>query len=170
MEKILFHEKQYFRQPAVWILVALTDLIVLYSLVYILWLDPDKEEIAAAWAVAGSLLLCLIMTVMFLKTALETFVRADGIYFRFTLFQKKIRHLPPGEVIRWEIRDVKPVLEFGGYGYRKNKKGTAYLVSGGKAVFFTLSDGKKIVIGTSKPAMLSTALSQIAVHSGQLST
>ncbi|NOY38544.1 MAG: hypothetical protein GXO83_13340 [Chlorobi bacterium] len=161
MGKVLFHEKQYFRQPAIWLLVALTDLFVLYSLIYIVWIDPGKEDLPALWAIAGSLLLCVVMTVMFMKTALETTVTTDEISYRFTWFQRKTRVLTPAEVSRWEIREISPAREFGGYGVKKSRKDTSFLVSGKKAVIFTLTDGEKVIIGTQKPQMLQMALSQV---------
>ena len=109
MNKLLFHERQYFRQPAIWLLVFLTDMVVLYSLVYIIWIDNSPEDQGALWAIAGSLLLCMVMTVMFMKTAMETTVTTDGISYRFTWFQRKTRVLTPAEVKRWKIRKIIPV-------------------------------------------------------------
>lgn len=161
MEKVLFHERQYFRQAAIWILVAATDLVVVASLVYMLTMEQDSADQAALWAIYGSLLLCLVMTGMFLRSCLEVKVTTSGIHYRFTLFQRKPRLLEPAMVRQWVIRDIRPVMEFGGFGIRKSKNGTAYLVSGKKAVIFDLNDGKKLVIGTQKPDALESALRQL---------
>ena len=161
MKKVLFHERQYFRQAAVWIMLAAIDLVVVASLVYMLTMERDAGDQAALWAIYGSLLLSLLMTWMFLRTCLEVKVTTSGIHYRFTLFQREPRLLEPAMVQEWAIRDIRPVMEFGGFGIRKSKNVTAYLVSGKKAIVFDLKDGKKLVIGTQKPDSMESALRQL---------
>jgi hypothetical protein len=45
----------------------------------------------------------------------------------------------------------EPIAEYGGWGIRFGNKGMAYDVRGNKGIYITLTSGKHILIGTSKP-------------------
>lgn len=79
-------------------------------------------------------------------------------YFRFFALQRKYKKIALDEVQKFYIRSYSPLKEFGGYGIRTNKGGTAYNVSGKKGLQLELKGGKKFLIGTQKPELLLMAI------------
>ena len=55
------------------------------------------------------------------------------------------------EIIKYEIRKYRPIIEYGGWGIRFNKSGKAYTVSGNIGIQIQMSTGKGILIGTQQP-------------------
>lgn len=68
------------------------------------------------------------------------------------------RRVPLDRIQSVEILDHDPVREFGAYGIRTTRAGTAYLAGGGKGVRLTLPGGEKLVVGSARPEELARAL------------
>ena len=118
----IFFETQQFRQKWIWTLL----LIVLFAL----FLPIFSGMI--------SILLCLI-----------TEIKGDSIHIKFSPFTTRI--IPFSEIIKYEIRQYRPIIEYGGWGIRFNKSGKAYTVSGNIGIQIQMSTGKGILIGTQQP-------------------
>ena len=56
------------------------------------------------------------------------------------------------------MRDYKPIGEHGGWGIRKSGKDIAYTISGKTGLQLHLAGGRKVLIGTKKPAEIEQAL------------
>ncbi len=53
-----------------------------------------------------------------------------------------------------------PVRDWGGYGFRHTKKGTAYLAGGGEGVELRTTSGALVLIGSRRAAELVAAIAQ----------
>jgi len=85
---------------------------------------------------------------------LQTFVKKDGIYFRYFPFHMRPKMIKHNDIKRYAITEYHPIKEYGGWGIRfalGKKKGKAYNVKGNIGLQLELNDGKNILIGTQKP-------------------
>lgn len=78
---------------------------------------------------------------------LDLKIDASGVRFRLSPFFR--RGYTWDEVEEASVLPYRPILDFGGWGWRYsfNKKAWAYTVSGSMALRLTLKDGKTIFIG-----------------------
>lgn len=89
-----------------------------------------------------------ILTVLIWWTLL-TEIDSENIYIKAKPFLNK--KIPFTDIESWTIRTYRPIMEYGGWGIRFSRKGTAYNVSGNKGLQLALNSGKNILIGTQKP-------------------
>jgi hypothetical protein len=75
----------------------------------------------------------------------------------FPVWKKTI---PLAEVVRWEARTYRPILEYGGWGIRYTLKGWAYNVSGNQGVQLELANGQRILIGSQRAEELAGAIGE----------
>jgi hypothetical protein len=138
-EKI-FYEIQQFRQKWIWTIL----LIVLFVLFL-----PIMSGIVSI--LLGVILIlpgfCFIW--LFYSMKLITEIKGDSIHIKFSPFTTQI--IPFSEIIKYEIRQYRPIIEYGGWGIRFNRSGKAYTVSGNIGIQIQLSVGKGILIGTQQP-------------------
>ena len=141
-----FNETQKF-SPWIWIIITLAALggILALSLP-----APQNEElplILKLFIVSAMIVVILMFFFGYLKTNIDE----SGIKIEMRIL---IRF---GRIIKWdEIASVKvdkyrPILEFGGWGYRIGWKGVAYNCSGNDGLIIILKNGRKVVVGTQKP-------------------
>ena len=91
--------------------------------------------------------------------ALVTEVKETGIQIAFTPFTNFL--IPLNEIKNYEIREYRPILEYGGWGIRFNSMGKAYTVSGIIGLQLELLNGEKILIGTEIPDTLFKELDKL---------
>ena len=138
-EKI-FYEIQQFRQKWIWTIL----LIVLF----VLFLPIISGIISILLGVILILTgFCFIW--LFYSMKLITEIKGDSIHIKFSPFTTQI--IPFSEIIKYEIRQYRPIIEYGGWGIRFNRSGKAYTVSGNIGIQIQLSVGKGILIGTQQP-------------------
>lgn len=94
------------------------------------------------------LLAALLAPAIIFFWTLETEIDNQHIYIKISpIISKKISF---NDVQTWEIRTYRPILEYGGWGIRFGRKGTAYNVKGNQGLQLTLNSGKRILIGTQR--------------------
>lgn len=59
------------------------------------------------------------------------------------------------------IREYKPLREYGGYGIRYSKNGTAYNIKGKTGLQLVMKNGKRILIGTQRSKELGDLIEKI---------
>ena len=94
----------------------------------------------------------------FFSIKLITEVRSDGVYLKFFPLQLKYFKIPFNELLSYQVRQFKPILEYGGWGIRWGSRGKAYTISGNYGVQFELKNGKEILIGSKKSQDLVLAI------------
>jgi hypothetical protein len=84
---------------------------------------------------------------LFLSIKLDLRVDFDGIQLRFTPFVNKQHHIRWSELSEARVRISKPLMEFGGWGYRLKFKTRAYTLYGKWGLEITFKEGKSLFIG-----------------------
>lgn len=169
MNKVLFKESQQFRQwwQIAGILAATVPSIMLC--LYALFLQMVMgEQVGKSPAPNGVMIavilgLCMVLWVLF-SLKLEVWVDRQGLHYRFFPLIQKSRLITKEEILRFEIRQYRPLLEYGGWGIRKglwNKWGRAYIVAGNTGLQLYLNNGKKVLFGTQRPQALEYALKEM---------
>ena len=138
-EKI-FYEIQQFRQKWIWTIL----LIVLFVLFLPIISGMVSILLGVILILTG---FCFIW--LFYSIKLITEIKGDSIHIKFSPFTTQI--IPFSEIIKYEIRQYRPIIEYGGWGIRFNRSGKAYTVSGNIGIQIQLSAGKGILIGTQQP-------------------
>ncbi|MBR5470034.1 MAG: hypothetical protein IKU78_06160 [Paludibacteraceae bacterium] len=139
----LFLEKQRFTQWWLWLIMIL----VVASAFY--YEESTLEKIVV--------LVILIPFFLFVLN-LETEISSEGISVRFFPFHLKKKFFAWDEIVKAEVREYSPLLEYGGWGIRRGKSGVAYNVKGNMGLQLVLKSGKKILIGTQKTEELKQIL------------
>lgn len=102
----------------------------------------------------------LLLTAGFYAMRMDTVVDRDGIAVRFIPFHQRYKRLAWSDLAKAEIRTYNAFGEFGGWGLRLGgrKAGNAYCVRGNQGLQLEFKNGKRLLIGTQKPALLHTAV------------
>jgi len=169
MDKVLFREEQKFR---LWwqILLILGStvpamIMIIYTLVQVYILNVKVGNTPQPGA-ALFLSLCgvIIALWVFFSSKLETCVTKDGISYRFYPLIYKNKFISKEEIQRFEIREYKANLEYGGRGIRRGfgrKWGRAYIVSGNIGLQLYLTNGKKVLFGTQRSQAILYAMGEM---------
>ena len=113
----------------------------------------DQGLIAAG---AVSMVIGIALIVLFATLRLVTEVHADAVHIRFAPMRPK--RIPYDSISSAEVRTIRPIRDFGGWGVRYRKGAKGYLARGNQAVWFSMRDGRDIVIGTEQPEQFESAL------------
>ena len=91
---------------------------------------------------------------------LETEVRADGVYYRFSPFHRHFHRIAFDDIDAWEVRDYHPLRHYGGWGirYGLGARGMAYTAWGSRGVWFRLKNGKRRLIGSQRADEMGEAI------------
>ena len=156
----LFYEKQRF--PLIWNLIIC--LVTVPAAAYLIYSEISRG--ATIWTIPYSVWLSLVLLVIALifinMIYLETRMDKNGIGVRFYPLHFQEKYYAWDEITSAEIRKYRPILEYGGWGWRKSlRNGTAYNIKGNIGLQLNFKDGKKLLIGTQDPDQLQVVLDQI---------
>jgi hypothetical protein len=163
-ETIHFLETQ--RLTTWWLWLIIIGLNILFAWIFVQQVilgTPVGNSPASDMQVILFFALMLFFTAVFLAVRLLTVIDQDGI--RVMLFPFHFRY----RIFRWKdidrIRIVRysPMADYGGWGIRWGRKGTAYNLSGNIGFYIDFSNGKSVLIGTCKPSELHQALEKTGI-------
>jgi len=138
-----YYEIQQFRQIWVWLILLIVELAILFTILS---------------RVISLVIIIIIISIgfgfiwLFYRMYLLTVIKEDGIQIKFFPFTDFI--IPFNKIKDYNIKEYRPIIDYGGWGIRWNKSGKAYTVSGKIGLQIELSNGKKILVGTQKPDAL----------------
>ena len=153
MDKILFYEKQRFSQWWLWLLLGIIGIFIFKPIYTVI--TENKEITSDQWI--GILILVLVI-VLFLLVSLETKIMEEGIYVKFFPFIPKFRFYPWGEIEKVFVRKYSSLVDYGGWGIRFGRNGTAYNIKGNKGLQLKFKSGNALLIGTQKAEELQKIL------------
>ncbi len=160
--KILFSERQKFKQWWLWLLLLGINgfflLGVFKQVVYGQQFGNKPMSNAGLLITTG---LTILFTLLFLNFRLDTCIREDGIYVRFFPFHLKFKHYGWDTLTRSYVRQYSAITEYGGWGLKFGRNGKAFNVSGDKGLQLEFTNNKKLLIGTNKPDELIETLKKI---------
>ena len=145
-----YYEIQQFRQIWVWLILLLVEFALLFTILS---------------GMINLLVSIIIISIgfgfiwLFYRMKLITIINEDGINIIFAPFTNFI--IPFNKIKRYQIRQYRPIIEYGGWGIRYSKYGKAYNVSGKIGLQIELSNGKRLLIGTQNPDTLLQTLNEI---------
>lgn len=172
--EILFREDQQFRQPILWIILLGMSAFCAGTIAWMISRQVIQEipfgEDAMSntqMVVLGAIIVVLnaILILLFYGIKLQTEVTPLGLFIRFKPFHRKTRQIDLSGVTSVAAVKYRPAMEYGGWGIRRARHGTAYNVTGDLGVRIDYENGYHLLIGTRYPEELKAAIDQcMAAH------
>lgn len=112
------------------------------------------------WSSIISFVVVSTVFIFLLNGSLVTEIWSDGIRYKFPPLIWRMRHIPIAEIAEIKVEKYRPVIEFGGWGWRKRflKRKTAFTIRGRIGVRVTLKKGNQILFGTQKQEEMKRAV------------
>ena len=147
---VIFREVQRFKQPWLWAIIVVITLGMIglfgWGMVKQLvfgetWGDRPMSD--TGLAVTGTLVILLHLGIvaLFAFCKLITEVRSDGLYIRLVPFHLSFRRIPLEDLESFAALTYRPIREYGGWGIKGGRGGTAYNVSGDSGVRMNYATG-----------------------------
>lgn len=162
-----FTEVQKFRQIWIWLALIWVAGICLFLglkgfyiqiIRGIPWGEMPMSDAGMIFFTLFMLVIGLGIPWLILSARLTTEIDREGIRLRFRPFLFSAKHYPWRDIQKAYVRRYKPILEYGGWGVRYGFGGRAYNISGNRGLQLEFRDGKKLLIGTSRPDELQAFL------------
>jgi hypothetical protein len=160
-KKIIYAERQRFAHPVIWIFLITMLGFWGYAAYLQLFLKlPFGDKPASDTFLIFSGVILILIVLFFLVSFLELKLMENRLHVKFFPFHLKPKVIPFESLTELEVRQYKPLSEFGGWGlrYSLGKSGKAYTISGNQGLQLTFQDKKKLLIGTKRPERLREAL------------
>lgn len=170
--RLIYREEQSFRQSFIpWIMLASMLFVIggisvsFYQQLY-LGKPYGNEPMSNNGLIWGSIISFVVMTAAFiliLSGRMVTEIWTDGIGFYFSPFIRKMRHIPLADITSVEVAKYRPIIEFGGWGFRKRllSRKTAYNISGRIGVRVIKKNGSQVMFGTQKQEEMKRAVEKM---------
>jgi hypothetical protein len=166
-QTVLFHEAQSLRHAHIGLILAAPPCALLFiTLRQVVWHHPwGSPAISNGGLIFLTVLLAAVylrlMTVKLVTDLLpaEILVAMRGLWRRTRIPIDRIRNAAPVE--------YDPVSDFGGYGVRSGRKGTAYIARGNRAVRLELADGRTVLIGSQNADLLARRIGELRKESSR---
>ena len=148
--EIHFRETQEYRQPWLWVLLAVRPMLALVGV---------ARGTKSKGDVARQLVASVGVGLLLWTARLTTEVRDDGVYVKFEPFHRSFKRIPFDEISEYEAAGYSP-LRYGGWGFRWTPRRVAYTVSGRSGVNFERANGKSVYVGSDRPSELMGAVQE----------
>ncbi|GAB3537400.1 hypothetical protein GCM10027443_30290 [Pontibacter brevis] len=161
-QKILFRERQRFKQFWLWVVVLSVAAIFWAGFVSQVLLGGSfgSNPVSNVQLIVFFVLIGLGLPVFFYSMRLTTVVHPGELQVRFWPF-----HLRPKRIQLHSVRDYarvtyNPIGDYGGWGIRWSFRGKAYNMSGNEGVQLLFYNQKPLLIGSQNAAALFEAIRQ----------
>ena len=162
MVKLYFKEEQSFNQWWIWLLIAVCCGIWIWQFVQqIIMGKPFGNNPMSDLGVILTGIFPILVLLLFRLLKLETLIDEEGIKCRFMPFQRKYKTFLPLDIAKYEVKKYNPLMDYGGWGIRYGRKGTAYNVRGNMGLYLELNNKKNFLIGTQTPDSLRYAMEKM---------
>ena len=156
----IFHEEQSFRLKRQRVLLAIppagmTLLVVWQVILGHPWgRHPLSNTSVIGWTIFLYLVYLRLVTVR-----LVTEVRPDWLAVGMRGLWRE-RRIPLREIKSARTVTYDPARDYGGYGIRTTRRGTAYIAGGNRGVRLELAQGATVLIGSEHPEELASAINR----------
>jgi len=153
MSDILFKEKQ--RIDSLWALLIMAFTLLVNWVLYYFY--PNEDLSILYKSVTVSVLAVAFLTLIRLETEItknEIRYKLFPINFKWHILNKK-------DILKATILSVKPIKDYGGWGYRRGLKSKAFLVKGKYGIRLDLDNEQHIFIGTQKQEELERVVKKL---------
>lgn len=155
-----FHEVQSLRLTRLRVLVAIPPASMLLLVVWQVFLGHPwgKQPVSNASVIGWTVFLWLVYFRL-VTVRLVTDVRPGELSVAMRGLWRE-RRIPLGEIKSAETVTYDPVRDYGGYGVRITRRGTAYIAGGHRGVRLELVKGGAVLIGSQRPDELVSAITR----------
>jgi hypothetical protein len=169
-----FREVQKFSQPWIWIGILLMGLLSaglfgfgIYRQVYQGVAFGNNPMGNTGLIVSFFMVLALfsLLVLLFAFARLSTVIDRKGITYRFVPFHFGYQQIEWKNITSWEVVTYNPVRDYGGWGIKYGKGGSAFNVSGNKGLKIGLKNGKTMLFGTNRADDLTNFLRDLPLDS-----
>jgi hypothetical protein len=160
-QEIIFSESQKFKQWWLWlILLGLNVLFIFGYLQQVLTGKQFGDRPMSNNGLLAITVLTVMLSLLFYFLRLDTQIKKDGVYVRFSPFQRRFKYYNWNQIKRSYVRKYNPITEYGGWGLRAGifGSGKAFNISGNQGLQLEFFNDKKLLIGTKKPDELAKAI------------
>ncbi|REE05809.1 hypothetical protein [Marinoscillum furvescens] len=169
--KVLFNETQSFQYTWSWwllIVIALGN-IVLFGSGFYQQLVLGKPfgtkpagDLTLVLVGSGTMLLLMVLAWLLHRVRLYVAIDHGAIHYRFPPFKKTTQTVNRADVEAIYVRKYKPILEYGGWGYRGALgKSKALNVAGKWGIQLEFTNGERLLLGTQKPEEAQAAVEKL---------
>jgi hypothetical protein len=152
---LVFAERQWLLRHW-WPLLLLPTLLV----PLVLWLAPKHGTPPPWWVFPLAGLALGLVAGLVLEVRLD----AAGAHYRLLPLQWRWRHVAWPEVARAYLRRYDPLSEYGGWGIKGTAQNRAYNIANDEGLQLELRDGRRVLLGTQRPAELARALATLPLE------
>lgn len=149
-----YKEIQKFNSLLAWIFIYLAVTGIVSALIIP---TPQANRIPVILLVS----VLIILVVLFMTGYLKTAINQTGITIEMRILFKFGRTILWDDIQTIKVDKYRPIIEFGGWGYRIGHKAVAYNCRGNDGLIILLKNGRKVVLGTQKPEELKKFLVEI---------
>lgn len=155
----VFKEKQRFTQWWIWLIILGLDILYSYGIVkQVIFQVQFGNKPVSNLSLVFLASFIFVLTLIFVSFRLETEIDEKGIHVRFFPFHLSFRHYSWEKISNCYVRKYRPLVEYGGWGIRGIGKNKALNVKGNMGIQIEFSDGRRLLIGTSKADEVSRLL------------
>lgn len=166
---LYFREVQRLNNPYFWFFTIALSALISGTAIYLIqaefasYTEPGAD---LTRLIIGGLLIPmnLGMVLAFAVARLHVEVASNGLFIRFSPFQRRVRQIDLAAFVSARPIRVNALLEYGGYGVRRTRKATAFLIGGGDAAGLEFANGHVVVISSRQPEALCEALNDVNAH------
>lgn len=162
--KIIFKEEQSFVGTWMWYLVIGISLISVGGTALAVFYKQDTEGIVGliiAATVTGGLILLFAFSKLYIS------IDQENLYYRYPPFVNREKTVSKNDVKEIYVREYKPIMEYGGWGYRfRFRSGKALNVAGNTGLQLITKNDKRILLGTQKPEEMERAVKRLKENWG----
>ena len=165
MNALPFKETQRLNQVWVWLILGLVNLALIWMLITQLVLgQPVGDNPAPDGFLILVVAVGIFMSGVVISMRLETEINEQGIHYRFFPLIRTFKSISFDELQEPSVRKYRPIVEYGGWGFRIGLRGTgkALNMSGNQGLQLVFKDGKRLLIGTQEPEALREALASFS--------
>ncbi len=155
---VLFREEQSFPQLRLRITLAIPPLcLAALTLWQVVLGHPVGKQPPSNASLITLTVFLLIVYLRLVTVRLSTEVTPEQVRVRMRGFWRE-RRVAASDIKALKIITYDPVRDYGGYGIRKTRRGTAMIARGNRGVRLELKSGGAMVIGSAQPEELLSAI------------
>jgi hypothetical protein len=148
---VRFHERQYFRQLWLWLLLTCA--------LIAMGVSAHRDESGRNVISLGGFVVLMVLTAY---AHLDVTVDSQAVRIVFRPFHLRGKRIPLRDIGEVRARAYSPIGEYGGWGIRVSfRNGKAYTVGGDEGVQLVLKDGTRILIGSRRSDELEAAIKAV---------
>jgi hypothetical protein len=160
-EAVVFSETQTVRQRFTAVLLAFPPAaLVFITCRQVIWHKPWGTPPSSDGGLIFLTVLLVAVYIRLITVKMVTELRPHEVVVELRGLWRR-RQIPLEEVVSAEPVSYDPVADFGGYGIRTGRLGTAYIARGNSAVYLVVGGGQRILIGSQHAAELARKIMEL---------